>query len=213
MSNIKLKEIKPGMVIHCKDDEEKKVLLKEAEKLGYVWYSDMAKPTEKLHVGNTIHFHDGSEIIFSAQYKNITHSDLISNGVIEFSDLIIPDMSVEEVLSILAEIKNKCGKEFETCHKCPLDRINAGSNGYLCDLENMVDTDKVIRICQKWKADHEKKEPEVEWVFKGVADIVGCNEIDFFDTEEKAKEWCERRTVETGNSHAYAPVCRVKSVN
>ena len=31
---MRLKEIKPGMAIHCKNDEEMEVLLEEAEKLG-----------------------------------------------------------------------------------------------------------------------------------------------------------------------------------
>lgn len=231
MSNMKLKEIKPGMVVHCKNDEEKKALLEEAERLEYLWFPDMAKPTEKLPVGNTIHFGDGSEIIYSVQYKNITYSDQIGKGVIEFSDLIESEMTAKEVLSILAEIKRKCGKEFETCHKCPLDRINAGSNGDLCDLENMVDTDKVIRICQQWKADHEKKEPEVEWYWQGRIFKVkedGCyyqikDGTGFYDTgceyrenaedymSDELKEYCKKHE---GNYIATVEhICRVKAVN
>ena len=42
---MRLKEIKPGMVIHCKNDEEKKALLEEAERIGYVWYYERVKPT------------------------------------------------------------------------------------------------------------------------------------------------------------------------
>ena len=46
---MRLKEIKPGMVIHCKNDEEKKALLEEAERLGYVWYVSKQNPTVKTN--------------------------------------------------------------------------------------------------------------------------------------------------------------------
>ena len=42
---MRLKEIKPGMVIHCKSDKEKKALLEEAERLGYFWNESKDKPT------------------------------------------------------------------------------------------------------------------------------------------------------------------------
>lgn len=46
---MKLKEIKPGMVIHCKTNEEKKALLEEADKDGkdYGW----AKVLDYIGVG------------------------------------------------------------------------------------------------------------------------------------------------------------------
>lgn len=31
---MKLKEIKPGMIIHCKNEDEKKAILEEAERIG-----------------------------------------------------------------------------------------------------------------------------------------------------------------------------------
>ena len=55
---MKLKEIKPGMVIHYKNDEEKKLLLEELERLGYVWYSSNTLPTERVKdstLGTVIH--------------------------------------------------------------------------------------------------------------------------------------------------------------
>ncbi len=152
MSDIKLKEINPGMVIHCKNKQEYNQLNEESVIRGYG-----ELPCETLPNTNI------EELVFYIRNIGVLWGYLKDvKNVIEFSDLIEPELTPEEVLSILAEIKNKCGKEFETCHKCPLDRNNAGSNGDLCNLENMIDADKVIRICQKWKADHEKKEPEVE---------------------------------------------------
>ena len=54
---MRLKEIKPGMVIHCKNDEEKKMLLEEAERLGYRWCCNAGLPTGRdEYSGMTIHF-------------------------------------------------------------------------------------------------------------------------------------------------------------
>lgn len=199
-----LKEIKPEMAVHCKNEKEKKMLLEEAERLGYVWYSTKGKPTERSthSIGCTIHFYDKGTNSFSVDYKHITHSCQTGDSVIEFSDLIIPEMSAEEVLQIVKKL------EFEFVREYLGLPYGKSLNGMLFDAEPR----KIIDMCEQWKSDHEKKEPEIEWVFKGVADIVGCNEIEFFVSEEAAREWCERRTLETGNNHAYVPVCRVKVV-
>ena len=74
---------------------------------------------------------------------NVTH---------EFSDLIIPEMSAEEVLQICSEI----------CNGGPCDECIIGEEN--CFAEPYSDKKKVIEICQKWKSDHEKKEPEIETV-------------------------------------------------
>ena len=117
---MRLKEIKPGMVIHCKNDEEKKALLEEAERLGYVWYYERVKPTAKPldQIGNTIHFYDANkQNVFIADYKHITHSAHKGGDVIEFSDLILPEMTADELLNILNEITH-CGTR--RCDDCPL---------------------------------------------------------------------------------------------
>ena len=53
--SMKLKEIKPGMVIHWKTEEEKVSLLEELERLGYIWYGTHRKPTEKIKSANLGH--------------------------------------------------------------------------------------------------------------------------------------------------------------
>ena len=148
---MKLKEIKPGMVIHCKNDEEKKALLEEAERLGYVWIVNGKNPTDETTIsGSTIHI----------LLKHITWSDT-TEGAIEFSDLILPEMTADELLNILNEIIH-CG--VRRCDECPL----AENGETLCtDDEGGVkisNPDKLISICQQWKANHEKKEPEIETV-------------------------------------------------
>ena len=150
---MRLKEIKPGMVIHCKNDEEKKALLEEAERLGYVWYETRMKPTENMDVGNTIHFYDAGATGFSKKYKHITHSGKIGGNVTEFSDLILPELTAEEVWNGLGDVEDDeiydyfpCG--FETRYELIL----------------RADWKDLVAIVEKHIADHEKKEPEIETV-------------------------------------------------
>ena len=148
---MKLKEIKPGMVIHCKNDEEKKALLEEAERLGYVWIVNGKNPTDETTIsGSTIHI----------LLKHITWSDT-TEGAIEFSDLILPEMTADELLNILNEIIH-CG--VRRCDECPL----AENGETLCTDDvggvKISNPDKLISICQQWKAYHEKKELEIETV-------------------------------------------------
>lgn len=148
---MRLKEIKPGMVIHCKNDEEKKALLEEAERLGYVWIVNGKNPTDETTIsGSTIHI----------LLKHITWSDT-TEGAIEFSDLILPEMTADELLNILNEIIH-CG--VRRCDECPL----AENGETLCTDDaggvKISNPDKLISICQQWKSDHEKKEPEIETV-------------------------------------------------
>lgn len=154
---MRLKEIKPGMAIHCKNDEEKKALLVEAARLGYLWRGDVSNPAEKVYGGNTIHFHAESKF---TDFKHITWSDK-TEGVTEFSDLILPEMTAEELLNILNEIIH-CG--VRRCDECPL----AENGETLCTDDKggvkISNPDKLISICQQWKAYHEKKEPEIETV-------------------------------------------------
>lgn len=209
---MRLKEIKPGMAIHCKNDDEKKALLEEAERLGYVWYYIKSKPT-KIQielVSQTIHFYDANKQNgFTADYKHITHSEHTGKDVIEFSDLILPEMTAEELLNILNEIIH-CGDR--RCDECPLKE-----NGEdLCSNDvggvKISNPDKLISICQQWKSDHEKKEPEIEWVYR-VFGAENCGEK-FFQTEEEAIKRCEElaKSQKTKQYARYERVCRVKAV-
>ena len=146
---MKLKEIKPGMVIHWKTEDEKAALLEELERLGYEWYRTKRKPTEACNdkdVGHAIFVYNDNG------YKNITHGNNLEEVTHNFTDLIIPEMSAEEVLQICSEI----------CNGGPCDECIIGEEN--CFAEPYSDKKKVIEICQKWKSDHEKKEPEIETV-------------------------------------------------
>lgn len=61
------------------------------------------------------------------------------------------ELSAEEVLRVYKEICS--GRD---CGVCPLCEN--------CFMNETMDYKKVVAICEQWKADHEKKEPELEWV-------------------------------------------------
>lgn len=148
---MRLKEIKPGMAIHCKNDDEKKQLLEEAERLGYLWSGDGSNPTKKVHRGNTIHFN--TENVF-ANFKNITWSNK-TDGVTEFSDLILPELTAEEAIKLIGELCKG------SCQKCPLYGVEQYE---ICENLCYENPEKAVELLAKWKSDHEKKEQEIETV-------------------------------------------------
>ena len=198
---MRLKEIKPGMAIHCKNYEEKKALLEEAERIGYRWNGLAKRPTDKtIRSGSTLHFYDKNE---NCDFMHITWSDY-TDGVTEFSDLILPELTADEVLDILSEIRNCKDRD---CNECPLDSL-CGGNGGVC----VSDKEKILQICQQWKAEHKKKEPEIEWVYR----VFGAENYGekFFQTEEEAIKRCEElaKSQKTKQYARYERVCRVKAV-
>ena len=147
---MKLKEIKPGMVIHWKTGDEKVALLEELERLGYEWFGTHRRKAtyacDDEDLGHVIHVYNDNG------WKNITNSNRVDVVTHEFSDLIIPEMSAEEALQIANEI---C-KHTEHCADCPM-RGN-------CYKAYDSDKGKTVEVLSKWKYDHEKKEPEIETV-------------------------------------------------
>ena len=198
---MKLKEIKPGMVIHWKTEDEKVALLEELERLGYEFYGTYRKPTyacDDGDLGHVIHVYNDNG------WKNITQSNNLNEVTHEFSDLIIPEMSAEEAFSIYKDI---C-KHYFSCEECPLSNP-AYTN---CGMFIRDNSEKAIDIMGKWKSDHEKKEPEIEWVYR----VFGAenNGEKFFQTEEEAIKRCEElaKSQKTKQYARYERVCRVKAV-
>lgn len=153
---MRLKEIKPGMAIHCKNDEEKKALLEEAERLGYKWNNNCV-PTDCRMVEIpeiTIHFYGKNEY---SNFKHIAWSDK-TDGVTEFSDLILPELTAEEFLQVINDICNTYSNCSSDCKKeCPFCK------GY-CKEWMAKHPKDTIEICAQWKSNNEKKEPEIETV-------------------------------------------------
>lgn len=144
---MKLKEIKPGMAVHCKNNGEKKALLEEAERLGYRWYGIAEYPLERnIYSGMTIHFNEPSCI---CDYLNITWSDK-TEGVTEFSDLIIPELSAEEAI------------EWFLNHFNDDEYKNAFVHSSITTIRKFMTPEEVVNKISEWKSDHEKKTPEIE---------------------------------------------------
>lgn len=137
---VRLREIKPGMVIHCKTREEANILCDAVGASSFCkewWDSFQGKTCYKVCAKGV------------SCYELPEHFE--KDYMFEFSDLIIPELSAEEVLRVYKEICS--GRD---CGVCPL-----GEN---CFMSETMDYKKVVEICEQWKVDHEKKEPEFEWV-------------------------------------------------
>ena len=191
---MRLKEIKPGMVIHCKNDEEKKALLEEAERLGYMWANGY-KPTEFSFPSNSLVFRE------DGLSKRITWS-VDGNKNTEFSDLILPELTAEEVIDWLGTYYNNgsvCNETF-------------GNDYSISGMCSKFTPKGVVEKISKWKSDHEKKEPEIEWVYR----VYGAENYGekFFQTEEEAIKRCEElaKSQKTKQYARYERVCRVKAV-
>ena len=144
---MRLKEIKPGMVIHCKSNDEQKALYDELCRIGNMTdsYSDSFD-----------NFKDADCNYKIQDLKRGTWSFTTEPATVEFSDLIIPDpeLSAEEVLQIIKKL------EFEFVREYLGLPYGKSLDGMLRD----ADPRKIIDMCVKWKFDHEKKELEIETV-------------------------------------------------
>ena len=188
---MRLKEIKPGMVIHCKSLDEQKALYDELCRIGNM--------KTDSYTGSLDYFTDADCNYRIGNLKRETWCFTTEPATVEFSDLIIHEMSAEEVLQICAESWN--GSE---CLVCPFGEERCF---------NDKDTDKsgIVAICGKWKSDHEKKEPEIEWFWKSY--VVGGSDYKEADTEQEAMEWCEYYVKEHPDAKCiYKRVCRIKAV-
>ena len=200
---MKFREIKPGMVISWKTEDEKEALLEEFERLGYEWYGTKRKPTEACdgkYVGHAIYVYNDSG------YKYITHSNNLREVTHEFSDLIIPEpeLSAEEALKLYEEY---C--DYHACAKCKIGKLKEGNESCKCIVSHHAK--EVVEILKEWKSDHEKKDPEIEWLWKSYA--VGGSDYKEADTEQEAMEWCEYYAKEHPEAKCtYKHVCRVKAV-
>ena len=152
---MRLKEIKPGMVIHCKTKEEMEELSKHIKIFNTV---------DKIwNYGNDGIRRDCIAFDYKGTYRGFcTYDYYVKEGqkITEFSDLILPELSAEEVFSIMSEIHNESYKKYSGCIGCCLSVVAQN-----CDTDCFAENaDKIIEICAQWKSDHEKKEPKIETV-------------------------------------------------
>ena len=199
---MKSKEIKPGMVISWKTKDEKAALLEELERLGYKWYGTERKPTESCDDNDTGH---AIYVYNDNGYKNITHSNRREEATHNFSDLIIPDSDLSAEEALLAY--DQMCRENYCCSDCPV----YGIVGDECTHKMDGHISEIMDAIKQWKAEHEKKAPEIEWFWKSY--VVGGSDYKEADTEQEAMEWCEYYAKEHPEAKCtYKHVCRVKAV-
>lgn len=143
---MKLKEIKPGMVIHCKNDEEKKALYQELCRIGNI--------RTDLYEDSFPNFKNNRFSYLIKDLKNQTWG-IADCATVEFSDLIIPELTAEEAIKIFGEICKG------SCQACPLYAVEPYE---ACENLCYENPEKIVEILAQWKSDHEKKEPEIETV-------------------------------------------------
>lgn len=121
------------------------------------------------------------------------------------------EMSVEEAIKAFTEI---CGSYM--CVKCPIGNIDKDLN---CKEIKMYNTEKVVEVLKRWKADHEKKPIETEFayvvrVIEDTGKVKRCvYEEDVTEVKEEAmkrvlKEYCKEH--EGKFFTVYEEICRVK---
>ena len=191
---MKLKEIKPGMVIHCKNDEEKRALYQELCRIGNI-RTDLYEDS----------FHNFKNNRFSYLIKDLKNQTwgIADCATVEFSDLILPELSAGEAIKIFGEICKG------SCQACPLYAVEPYE---ACENLCYENPEKIVEILAQWKSDHEKKEQEFEWVYR----VFGAENFGekFFNTEEEAIKRCEElaKSQKTKQYARYERVCRVKAV-
>ena len=143
---MKLKEIKPGMVIHCKNDEEKKALYQELCRIGNI--------RTDLYEDSFPNFKNNRFSYLIKDLKNQTWG-IADCATVEFSDLILPELSAGEAIKIFGEICKG------SCQACPLYAVEPYE---ACENLCYENPEKIVEILAQWKSDHDKKEPEIETV-------------------------------------------------
>lgn len=151
---MKLKEIKPGMAIHCTSREQIQYLVDIGVANKSLTKYDV--PIWIHVVGNGIFgwmpdvHRDGT--------KGKEYYEKDGCHCVEFTDLIIPEpeLSAEEVLLAYDQM---C-KENYCCNDCPI----YGILGRECTHEMDGHIGEIVDAIKKWKSEHEKKEPEIETV-------------------------------------------------
>ena len=143
---MRLKEIKEDMIIHCKTQEEADML---CEALGA---EDKWKAYWKYAEDETCYHIHSNDISCYGTISSFTRK------ITEFSDLIIPDpeLSAEEALLAYDQM---C-KENYCCNDCPIYGVLGRECAHVMD----GNIKEIMDAIKKWKADHDKKEPEIETV-------------------------------------------------
>ena len=195
---MKLKEIKHCMAICCTNIEQVRELDKKM-KSGKCFEDFLPFPCYILT--------DGKKYYGCVKDKNFISSKNYNPvpQIVNFSDLIIQDQDLSAEEALLAY--DQMCRENYCCSDCPI----YGIVGDECAHKMDGHISEIVEAIKKWKAEHEKKEPEIEWFWKSY--VVGGSDYKEADTEQEAMEWCEYYAKEHPEVECtYKSVCRVKAV-
>lgn len=152
-----LKEIVPGMVIHCKTEEEANTLLSYLDKQGYKWNNSTAVLLGHSQYG----VHKEKTCYRILKNCRLAYSDkdwYERNGyfIFEFDALDFNSLSAAEVLEWIAKY-----------YYHPVWKLVFGEDKDIVDTISRNGAEGVIkRIATAWENEQQskKKEPELEWV-------------------------------------------------
>lgn len=166
---MKLKEIKPGMVINCRTEEEVWALINHSSLPRHFanYWGDYEADTCFRRVGSYDNTWSTADLDWYKRH---------GIPVTPFSDLVIPEEEEEELTVVEAfNIANQMCINSDDCSACNLFNRCFGDIGF--------DAQKAIDICKQWLKEHKKLQPFSD---AGYAD----------PTCEKAVSLCEKHGIE-----------------
>jgi hypothetical protein len=131
--------------ILVKTEEENEMLLKEAEKQGFHWYSKgNCKPLPGQHFPDILKFCNNKDVVHSVRIG------VECDAFYEASELLgTKEMSAREFAERIADVGNCCERE---CIGCVLDNRNNKCNTDLCNTRNWENNiDELLEIAKVGK--------------------------------------------------------------
>ncbi|MFW5646128.1 MAG: hypothetical protein ACOCMX_02410 [Acetivibrio ethanolgignens] len=148
---MRLRKIEPGIVIHCNTKEEMKELSNHIEifpGVDHIWnYRNDGLKTNCILLNDECKY---------KSFDTYSYFERIGKKIIEFSDLILPELTLGEAWSALGDISDEYLFDYFDVE----DKYHARREEIICGAE----WSELVDLVNQWKADHEKKEPEIETV-------------------------------------------------
>lgn len=132
--------------ILVKTEEENEMLLKEAEKQEFHWYSKgNCKPLPGQHFPDILKFCNNKDVVHSVRIG------VECDAFYEASELLgTKEMTAREFIEWIADVSNCYGRK---CIECVLDETNTKCNEDLCNTSYWEDNiDELIEIAKTGKA-------------------------------------------------------------
>ena len=160
---MKLKEIEPGMIIHCKVEEEADSLLEFLYTLGYSWSSGnslLAENNYKINKDYTCYYLNEGKIISYGTFDY--YRDVLGGQITNFTELEISrklyqpeEMSTKEVLEWIAKY-----------YYTDVWKAVFGSDGDIVDTISAISPEEIMKRITEWEEEQKnnKREPKFEWV-------------------------------------------------